>query len=43
METRTVWKFHNFSIPQILREINIRDSRSAKIHKNEKMRASESV
>ena len=25
-----VWKFHNFSITQILREINIWDSRSAK-------------
>ena len=26
----TVWKFHNFSIRQILREINFWDSRSAK-------------
>ena len=26
----TVWKFHNFSISQILREINFGDSRSAK-------------
>ena len=26
----TVWKFHNFSITQILREINFLDSRSAK-------------
>ena len=26
----TVWKFHNFSITQILREINFGDSRSAK-------------
>ena len=26
----TVWKFHNFSITQILREINLWDSRSAK-------------
>ena len=25
-----VWKFHNFSITQILREINFWDSRSAK-------------
>ena len=27
---RTVWKFHRFSITQILREINFGDSRSAK-------------
>ena len=26
----TVWKFHDFSITQILREINFRDSRCAK-------------
>ena len=26
----TVWKFHDFPITQILREINIGDSRSAK-------------
>ena len=26
----TVWKFHDFSITQILREINFWDSRSAK-------------
>ena len=26
----TVWKFHDFSITQILREINFGDSRSAK-------------
>ena len=26
----TVWKFHDFSITQILREINFVDSRSAK-------------
>ena len=26
----TVWKFHDFSITQILREINLEDSRSAK-------------
>ena len=26
----TVWKFHDFSITQILREINFRDSKSAK-------------
>ena len=26
----TVWKFHNFSITQILRQINFGDSRSAK-------------
>ena len=26
----TVWKFHDFLITQILREINFRDSRSAK-------------
>ena len=26
----TVWKFHDFSITQILREINFEDSRSAK-------------
>ena len=26
----TVWKFHNLAIAQILREINFRDSRSAK-------------
>ena len=26
----TVWKFHEFSITQILREINFGDSRSAK-------------
>ena len=26
----TVWKFHDFQITQILREINFRDSRSAK-------------
>ena len=26
----TVWKFHNFSITQILREINLWNSRSAK-------------
>jgi len=26
----TVWKFHNFPITQILREINFWDSRSAK-------------
>ena len=26
----TVWKFHNFSTTQILREINFEDSRSAK-------------
>ena len=26
----TVWKFHDFSINQILREINFWDSRSAK-------------
>ena len=26
----TVWKFHDFSITQILCEINFRDSRSAK-------------
>ena len=26
----TVWKFHNFSITQILREITFRASRSAK-------------
>ena len=26
----TVWKFHDFSIPQILREINFWDSKSAK-------------
>ena len=25
-----MWKFHDFSITQILREINFRDSRSAK-------------
>ena len=25
-----VWKFHDFSITQILREINLGDSRSAK-------------
>ena len=29
-ERRTVWKFHDFSITQILREINFGDSRSAK-------------
>ena len=28
--TLTVWKFHDFSITQILCEINIWDSRSAK-------------
>ena len=27
---KTVWKFHDFSITQILREINFVDSRSAK-------------
>ena len=27
---KTVWKFHDFSITQILREINVVDSRSAK-------------
>ena len=26
----TVWKFHDFSVTQILREINLEDSRSAK-------------
>ena len=26
----TMWKFHDFSIPQILREINFGDSRNAK-------------
>ena len=26
----TVWKFHNFAITQILREINFDDSKSAK-------------
>ena len=26
----TVWKFHQFSITWILREVNFRDSRSAK-------------
>ena len=26
----TLWKFHNFSISQILREINFGDSRSVK-------------
>ena len=26
----TVWKFHDFSITQILREINFEDSRRAK-------------
>ena len=26
----TVWKFHDFSITQILREINFKDFRSAK-------------
>ena len=26
----TVWKFHGFSIIQILREVNFRDSRSAR-------------
>ena len=26
----TVWKFHDFSVTQISREINFRDSRSAK-------------
>ena len=26
----TVWKFHDFSTTQILREINFEDSRSAK-------------
>ena len=30
MDQDTVWKFHDFSIPQILREINLWDSRSAK-------------
>ena len=29
-QTPTVWKFQNFSITQILREIIFRDSRSAK-------------
>ena len=29
-ENSTVWKFHNFSVTQILREINFGDSRSAK-------------
>ena len=28
--TYTVWKFHDFSITQILREINVADSSSAK-------------
>ena len=28
--TATLWKFHDFSINQILREINFWDSRSAK-------------
>ena len=27
----TVWKFHNFSITQILREINVEDFSSAKL------------
>ena len=27
---RTVWKFHDFSITQILREIKFEESRSAK-------------
>ena len=31
----TVRKFHNFSITEILREINFEDSKSAKIHKNQ--------
>ena len=26
-----MWKFHNFSVTQILREINLGDSRSSKI------------
>ena len=30
LQSRTVWKFHDFSITQILREINFVDSRSAK-------------
>ena len=29
LESCTVWKFHDFSITQILREINFVDSRSA--------------
>ena len=28
--TCTVWKFHNYSITQILREINFSDSRNVK-------------
>ena len=30
MSVYTVWKFHDFSITQILHEINFGDSRSAK-------------
>ena len=30
IERDTVWKFHDFTITQILREINFGDSRSAK-------------
>ena len=30
IKLRTVWKFHHFSITQILREINFRISKSAK-------------
>ena len=30
MKLATVWKFHEFSITQILREINFWDSRDAK-------------
>ena len=29
--SQTVWKFHNFAITQILREINFWDSKSAKL------------
>ena len=31
MFLHTVWKFHDFSITSILREINFGDSRSAKL------------